>query len=100
RFYEHVFGWTTVDAGPEYGGYRLFQLGETRAAGLMGFAESPPHWRPYIGVADVDATVEKAKELGADVPLEPMDVPLVGRLAVLNDPQGATFGVIAAVPQS
>jgi len=95
-FYEQVFGWTTTDAGPEYGGYRIFQQGEARVAGLMGFPDAPAQWRPYIGVTDVDATTEKAKELGANVLLEPTDVPMVGRLAVLSDPQGASFGIIAA----
>jgi len=100
RFYEEVFGWRTTDPGPEYGGYRIFQQGEARIGGLMGFEGSPPHWRPYVAVADVDGTVARAKELGATVGLEPMDVPMVGRLAVLGDPQGATFGIIAATPAS
>jgi uncharacterized protein len=39
-------------------------------------------------------------ELGASTLLEPMDVPEVGRVAVLRDPQGATFGIIKPAPQS
>jgi predicted enzyme related to lactoylglutathione lyase len=30
--------------------------------------------------------------------MQPMDVPNVGRIAVLRDPQGATFGVINPAP--
>jgi len=97
-FYEQVFGWSTVDAGPEYGGYRLFQIGENRVAGLMGFPDAAPHWRPYVAVADVDDRTAVAKDLGATVLLEPTDVPMVGRLAVLSDPQGATFGIITQGP--
>jgi predicted enzyme related to lactoylglutathione lyase len=54
----------------------------------------PSLWVPYVAVEDADATVAKAKELGGSTILEPMDVPDVGRLAVLRDAQGATFGII------
>ena len=63
-------------------------------------AAIPPHWQPYVAVEDVDATTAKAKELGGSVLAEPMDVPTVGRIAVLRDPQGATFGIIKPQPAS
>jgi hypothetical protein len=102
RFYESVFGWTTADPGPEYGGYRIFNVGETGVAGLMGLPDDsiPPHWQPYVAVDDVDGTVERARELGASVLADPMDVPNVGRVSVLKDPQGATFGIIKPQPRS
>jgi hypothetical protein len=56
-------------------------------------ATVPPHWQPYAAVDDPDATTAKAKELGGAVFMDPMDVPKVGRIAVLRDPQGATFGI-------
>jgi predicted enzyme related to lactoylglutathione lyase len=102
RFYEQVFGWRTTDMGSEYGNYRVFDRGETGTgvAGLMARMQDtiPPHWQPYVAVDDPDATTAKAKELGATVLLEPMDVPEVGRLGVLMDPQGATFGIIKPQP--
>jgi len=100
RFYEVVFGWTTADMGAEYGGYRIFNVGETGVAGLMALQDStaPPQWQPYVAVDDPDATVAKAAELGGSTLLEPMDVPNVGRIAVLRDPQGATFGIIKPQP--
>jgi predicted enzyme related to lactoylglutathione lyase len=99
-FYEVVFGWTTSDMGAEYGGYRIFNRGETGIAGLMSLQDEsvPPHWQPYIAVEDPDATTARASELGGSVCLEPMDVPQVGRIAVLADPQGATFGIIKPTP--
>ena len=102
RFYEEVFGWTTSDMGADYGGYRIFNVGETGIAGLMQLPDAsiPPHWQPYVAVDDPDATTAKAKELGASALMEPMDVPKVGRLAVLRDPQGATFGIIKPQPES
>jgi predicted enzyme related to lactoylglutathione lyase len=102
RFYEEVFGWTTSDMGPDYGGYRIFNRGETGIAGVMALPDdsAPPHWQPYIAVDDPDGIAAKAAELGSTVLMEPMDVPKVGRLAVLRDPQGATFGIIRGEPAS
>jgi uncharacterized protein len=100
RFYGEVFGWTTTDMGPDYGGYRIFNHRETGIAGLMTLPDdAPPRWQPYIAVEDPDATTAKAKELGASALLEPMDVAKVGRIGVLRDPQGATFGIINPNPE-
>ncbi|MDP8928936.1 MAG: VOC family protein [Actinomycetota bacterium] len=102
RFYERVFGWTTSDMGPEYGGYRIFNRGETGIAGFMTLpdASMPAQWQPYVAVDDPDRTTARATELGGSVLVEPMDVPKVGRLAVLRDPQGATVGIIRGEPAS
>ncbi|HMI98358.1 MAG TPA: VOC family protein [Gaiellaceae bacterium] len=102
RFYGEVFGWTTTDMGLDFGGYRIFNRGETGIAGFMTLPDAtiPPHWQPYVAVDDPDATTEKAQELGGAVLMEPMDVPNVGRIAVLGDPQGATFGIIKPDPAS
>jgi predicted enzyme related to lactoylglutathione lyase len=100
RFYEAVFGWTGVDPGPDFGGYRIFNRGETGIAGLMANPDPsiPPHWQPYIGVDDTDASAARAKELGGTVIAPPMDIPTVGRFAILQDPQGATFGILKPTP--
>ncbi|MCH9646618.1 MAG: VOC family protein [Deltaproteobacteria bacterium] len=58
---------------------------EARAAG------APPHWLAYIATPDADATAARAQELGGEVLSEPMDIPTVGRFAILADPQGAVF---------
>jgi uncharacterized protein len=102
RFYENVFGWTTQDMGPDYGGYRVFNRGGTGIAGVMTVPDTsiPPFWQPYVAVDDPNATAAKAAELGGSAPMEPMDVPKVGRIAVLRDPQGATFGIIRPEPGS
>ena len=102
RFYGEVFGWTTNDMGSEYGGYKIFNRGETGIAGLMTLPDDslPPHWQPYVAVEDPDATTAKAKELGGSTLVEPTDVPKVGRVGVLRDPQGAPFGIIKPDPAS
>ena len=55
----------------------------------------PPHWNVYFNVADVDASIAKAEELGAKTVVPAFDVPDVGRMAVLTDPQGAMFSLMA-----
>lgn len=99
-FYKTVFGWGAKNhEGPMP--YTEFTLGGESIAGMMAMpdtmpAEVPPHWRIYIEVDDVEATVAKAKALGGNVLLPGMDYP-GGRLAVISDPQGATFGVMKSV---
>jgi predicted enzyme related to lactoylglutathione lyase len=45
-------------------------------------------------VNNVDETIAQATQLGGKVCMPPMEVPGVGRMAVISDPQGATFSVI------
>jgi predicted enzyme related to lactoylglutathione lyase len=56
--------------------------------------EVPSYWLPYFAVDDAEASVGKARSLGATVIVPPMDIPNVGRFAVLQDPQGAAFALI------
>ncbi len=115
-FYGAVFGWETLDLGggmmwtlPGYGDY-LEALTPGMLAGMAemgapeGFEDSiaslnsipddqpdtPPHWNVTFAVDDADASAERVKELGGQVVAEPFDAPWV-RMAVVSDPQGATF---------
>lgn len=73
--------------------------GETPLGGSMNLSEdakkagAPPHWLAYVLVVDVDATVDRAKGLGGNVMVPAMDIPTVGRFAVITDPQGAFIAV-------
>jgi predicted enzyme related to lactoylglutathione lyase len=99
-FYTTVFGWEAVTheaAGP-MGAYTEFRLDGQAVAGGMAMPpmvppEVPTYWLVYFAVDDCEASVETARSLGATVLVPPMDVN-VGRFAVLQDPQGATFAVI------
>ncbi len=98
RFYGGLLGWGAEtapmgDDGPEY---TVWMLGDRGIAGAMPPpAEGiPPFWGVYFSVADTDATVAQAKDLGATVLAEPMDIPETGRMAALLDPQGAAFSVL------
>jgi predicted enzyme related to lactoylglutathione lyase len=93
-FYKSLFGWGTK-GDPRY---TEWTLGGRSIGGMMAiqkeWGDVPPHWLVYFQVDDCDKSVEMAKSLGAKVTMGPQDFPGVGRLALLNDPQGAAFYVI------
>ncbi len=100
-FYGRVLGWTAkVNANPDMP-YTEFQLDGRSIAGMMPMigdawpADLPDHWMVYFAVEDCDAACEKVKELGGPVSVPPTDAPGVGRFAVVGDPTGAFFSVIA-----
>jgi len=96
-FYRELMGWDASEPGPveETGGYRMFQQGEQRVAGLMGHMQEgqPTVWSTYISVADADETAAKVTAAGGSVMVEPMDVMDIGRMAFFSDPTGAVFGI-------
>ena len=49
----------------------------------------PPRWSTFLGVDDVDARLKKCEDLGAKVIVPAMDLPEVGRMALIADNQGA-----------
>ena len=101
EFYGALFGWRyqTMDVGQ--GEYHLIKVGDTSVGGVMSQQQpGPAMWGAYVTVASCDATVEQAKGLGATVCAGPFDIPNVGRMAVLQDPQGGVIQVISYVPPS
>jgi hypothetical protein len=55
--------------------------------------ESPAELALYVNVESADDVAAKAKSLGAKIDAEPFDVGNVGRMAVITDPEGATFAI-------
>lgn len=100
-FYEQVFRYEHDELAMPDGPYYVLKSGGVPRAGVMKPAQSaaPPQWMPYVEVGDADATVAKSRGLGAKLLLEPQDVPDVGRVAILQDPQAAPFGIIRSVQQ-
>ncbi len=105
-FYLPLLGWEPEDQdlGPEMGVYTKLKVagaeGEFGAMYQMNgpmFEGVPSHWLAYILVEDVAATAEKAKSLGGEIVVPPMDVQDHGRMAVLKEPSGATFAVWQAL---
>ena len=104
-FYAQVTGWGTA---PFEGGGEpdtMWTNGEAPLGGVMQLPEeaaaagAPPHWLAYVSTPDVKATVAKAKELGGTVVTE-MDIPDVGSIAVIADPQSAVFAVYQPTDQA
>lgn len=79
---------------PDGSTYTLFKVGERPVGGLCTPNEDvldlPEMWLSYVNVENVDASVAKAKELGATIVKDRVDLPM-GSFAVIKDPQGATF---------
>lgn len=98
-FYGKVVGWDVQDASTPEFGYRLFSVGGTPVAGLMELPlegrkkGATPRWAGYVAVEDVDEVVDQLKRLGGTVYVPPTDSN-IGRLAVVADPQTATFALI------
>lgn len=96
-FYTEVFGWTTSEMDMGEMIYTLFERAPgNQVAGLYQKGEDmpgPSMWVPYLATDDVDATTAKAGGLGASVVVPPMDVPTVGRMALLVDSVGALVGL-------
>lgn len=100
RFYDDAIGWT-VEAKPSGEmDYRMIDTGDGLVGGVfrltpeMTQGGARPTWLFYIGVDDVDATVEAIREAGGGVTMGPWDVPGVGRMAMVTDPQGIPFYVM------
>lgn len=104
-FYDQVLGMGSEDFAMEGPGdlppYKVLSNAEGRqVAGACPppMEGLPPHWNVYFQVDDVDATATQAGELGGKVVAPPFDVPGVGRLAVLTDPQGGMFNLMQPPP--
>jgi len=95
KFYSQVFGWQTADFPTAGIKYSIWKQDGKDVGGLMKRPcdDIPPHWVGYVTVADADATAKKAQQAGGRVLMPAFDVPKVGRIAMLQDPQGASLGI-------
>lgn len=100
-FYGSVFGWTAREGTMSGVPYLVFEREGTPVAGMQpmdgpGWPDDlPPYWMIYFEVENCDATARAAYELGGQVVRPPVSS-AVGRYAVLADPQGGTFSVLAS----
>jgi predicted enzyme related to lactoylglutathione lyase len=95
-FYGKLFGWTATQFGGEGApDYQILEMAGTGVGGLMPLPEGmpKPFWIGYVGVANADAAIAKAKAAGANVHRE-MDIPEVGKIGLLSDPQGCGYALI------
>jgi hypothetical protein len=94
-FYTHVVGWTPApfDGAPQP--YTMFNRGgDVAVAGVMARPEgmdAPPFWAMYVGVPKLEDAAAGVRRLGGAELSPVIDVPSVGRMQMVQDPQGAAF---------
>jgi len=96
EFYSKLFDWKLQDAPmPGGGSYTLIEVGSGTGGGMMTNPAPgmPPHWTAYVGVDDVRASTKKAKDLGAKVVQDVMEVGEYGTMSIITDPTGATIAM-------
>ena len=96
KFYTTLFGWSREEMDMQGYSYSMFKSGDRAVCGMFTLlpeaGSMPVMWMPYVTVENLDAAVDRAKELGATVHKEITTIQM-GRFAILADPQGAVIGL-------
>lgn len=105
EFYAETLDWTYDDMPmPNGSTYALIKSGDDMVGGIFPLSGPeyegvPEHWFAYIAVDDIDVRLEKIKANGGKVHREPFDVPGVGRIAIIEDVNGAMSGWMTPAEQ-
>ena len=102
-FYNKVVGWTSEPFPASPTPYTRFKRGaDSGVAGLMQLPAGmnmPPFWSMYIAVPNFEEAVAKVKRLGGRELSSVIDIPSVGRMQMVTDPQGAAFYIMQPAPR-
>ena len=102
-FYDTVVGWTSAPFEGSPKPYTHFKRdGGAPVAGLMQRPDGmnmPPFWAMYVGVPKFEDAVAEIKRLGGSELSGVIDIPTIGRMQMLKDPQGAAFYIIQPEPR-
>jgi predicted enzyme related to lactoylglutathione lyase len=94
-FYRTVVGWQTSPFDGAGQPYTMFKrTADASVAGVMTRppeVKAPPFWAMYIGVPKVEEAAVQIKRLGGTAHTEVIEIPNVGRMQLMMDPQGAAF---------
>ena len=94
-FYTTVVGWTAKPFEGSPDPYTVFsRSGDVPVAGLMARPEgmnAPPFWSMYVGVPKLEDGADHIRRLGGHDRSPVIDVPTIGRMQMMTDPQGAAF---------
>ena len=103
KFYDAVLGWTSAPSDNSPNPYKICsRTGQVQVAGLMtrpSGMNMPPFWSMYVAVPTLEDAVAHIKRLGGSELSGVIDVPTVGRMQMLKDPQGAAFYIIQPAPR-
>ena len=99
QFYGQTLGWTFEPFPMPDGEYWIAKAADgSPTAGIMPMdpqdTESAPGWLSYVQVDNIEQTVSTVQAAGGTVLLDPLDIPNVGRIAVVEDPAGAVLGFL------
>ena len=99
-FYTHLFDWRSREMPTPMGPvYTTFLSDGLSVAGMGPLPENrsatgvPPTWTLYVNVSNLESTLDRVKQAGGLVVMEPMDVMTQGRMAIISDPSGASVGL-------
>jgi uncharacterized protein len=95
-FYTGLLGWEAQDNPiPDGGVYTTMRVNglEVGAVYQQRQEGTPPNWLSYVTVSSADEAADRARQVGGTWLSAPFDVMDVGRMAVIQDPQGAVFAV-------
>jgi predicted enzyme related to lactoylglutathione lyase len=94
-FYRTVLDWKTAPFDGAGQPYTMFnRSGDVSVGGVMSRpaeVKAPPFWAMYVGVPNIEEAAAKIQRLGGSAHTEVIDVPKVGRMQLMMDPQGAAF---------
>ncbi|GAB3270074.1 VOC family protein [Parahaliea aestuarii] len=112
QFYSEVLGWDIADSQTPGMDYRIVhavdeESGERTPIGAvmplsaeMTAAGARPVWLGYIAVDDVDSSVASITARGGSVHMPATDIPEVGRIAMVTDPQGVPFYLMRGIQEA
>src|SRR5438552_7916465 len=98
-FYTELFGWEVEDTTP-FGASGRYLVCKLRGRDVAAIGSPPregapavPAWETYICVESAEETARKATAAGGRIVTGPFDSFDGGRMAILADPSGVSFGV-------
>jgi len=86
-FYAELLGWRPELIEAAERSYLALDLGEGPSGGIVECGTDRALWLPYVSVPDIRAAIERARQLGASVLLEPREGP-AGWRSVVRAPDG------------
>jgi predicted enzyme related to lactoylglutathione lyase len=104
-FYDAVLGWNIEPQPSGEMDYRMIGRADGgMAGGVMRLTDdmashgAKPTWLGYLYASDVDSTVASIEAAGGKTLLPAFDIPGIGRIAMVADPQGAAFYAMKPIP--
>lgn len=97
KFYTNVVGWKVAPFEGSPQRYDMWMRGDAAVGGVMAIPQGmnfPPHWGMYIGVPKLEDAVRDIERRGGSALSEVIEVPTVGRMRTMKDPQGAAFSIL------